>query len=56
MNLLNLGSHDAAEEFDHLPPQEAKKRLLHLAAKMDVNKDEYVDKKELTNWVLRSFK
>lgn len=51
-----LGSHDAAEEFDHLSPKEAKKRLLQLAIKMDANKDEYVDKKELTNWVLRSFK
>lgn len=51
-----LGSHDAAEEFDHLPPEEAKKRLKVLAQKMDRDHDGYVDKKELTEWVLRSFK
>ncbi|GFS49632.1 reticulocalbin-2 [Nephila pilipes] len=51
-----LGSYNAAEEYDHLPPEESKKRLFALAIKMDVNGDNYVDKKELVNWILRSFK
>lgn len=51
-----LGSHNAAEEYDHLPPEESKKRLFSLALKMDANGDKYVDKKELVNWVLKSFK
>ncbi|CAL1273633.1 unnamed protein product [Larinioides sclopetarius] len=51
-----LGSHNVAEEYDHLPPEEAKKRLFSLALKMDADGDKYVEKKELVNWVLRSFK
>ncbi|GBM73104.1 Calumenin-A [Araneus ventricosus] len=51
-----LGSHNVAEEYDHLPPEEAKKRLFSLALKMDVDGDKYVDKLELMNWVLKSFK
>ncbi|KAG8182677.1 hypothetical protein JTE90_012913 [Oedothorax gibbosus] len=51
-----LGSHDVAEEYDNLPPEEAKKRLHSLALKMDANGDGYVDKPELVAWVLNSFK
>ncbi|GIY39875.1 calumenin [Caerostris extrusa] len=51
-----LGSHTVAEEYEHLPPEEAKKRLFSLALKMDANGDKYVDKKELIDWVLKSFK
>ena len=33
-----------AEEFDQLPPEEAKKRLKVLLGKMDRNMDEQIDK------------
>ncbi|XP_054708745.1 reticulocalbin-2-like [Uloborus diversus] len=51
-----LGSQHLAEEFEHLPAEEAKIRLHMLALKMDANNDQFVDRKELTNWVLKSFK
>uniref|UniRef100_A0A0K8SDE8 Reticulocalbin-3 n=1 Tax=Lygus hesperus TaxID=30085 RepID=A0A0K8SDE8_LYGHE len=51
-----LGSVKDAEEYDHLPPEEAKRRLGILLTKMDLNKDEQIDRKELTAWILRSFK
>nr|CAH7743477.1 unnamed protein product [Callosobruchus chinensis] len=51
-----LGSHREAEEYDHLPPEEAKKRLKILLLKMDLNKDENIDRRELKAWILRSFK
>ena len=51
-----LGSHAEAEEFDTLPPEEAKKRLRVLLSKMDRNDDKMVDKKELYSWILRSFR
>jgi len=51
-----LGSAKDAEEFDQLPPEEAKKRLRVLVQKMDGNSDNFVDKKELQDWILRSFK
>lgn len=51
-----LGSKKDAEDFDQLPPEEAKKRLAILVEKMDLNKDGFVDKKELHAWILRSFK
>uniref|UniRef100_A0A4Q8K3B0 Reticulocalbin-3 n=1 Tax=Liphistius thaleban TaxID=1905330 RepID=A0A4Q8K3B0_9ARAC len=51
-----LGSHNTAEEFDHLSPEEAKRRLKLLAHKMDKNHDTYIDRKELIEWVLMSFK
>lgn len=49
-----LGSKAAAEEFDSLPPEESKRRLALLAAKMDVNGDGKVDKAELTAWIATS--
>ncbi|XP_031344194.1 reticulocalbin-2-like [Photinus pyralis] len=51
-----LGSAKDAEEYDHLPPDEAKRRLKILLKKMDLNKDEQIDRKELKAWILRSFK
>lgn len=51
-----LGSHKVAQEFDDLSPQEAKKRLRILAGKMDRNGDGFVDKTELRQWIVRSFR
>ncbi|PNF33751.1 hypothetical protein B7P43_G10217 [Cryptotermes secundus] len=51
-----LGSMKEAEEFDHLDPVEAKRRLRILLTKMDLDKDEKIDRKELHAWILRSFK
>lgn len=51
-----LGSVKEAEEFDHLDPVEAKRRLRILLTKMDLDKDEHIDRKELHSWILRSFK
>lgn len=51
-----LGSAKDAEEYDHLPPDEAKRRLKILLKKMDLNNDEHIDRKELKAWILRSFK
>lgn len=51
-----LGSTKEAEEFDHLPPEEAKKRLGVLLTKMDVNNDGSITTIELKQWILRSFK
>ncbi|MCL4110292.1 UNVERIFIED_CONTAM: hypothetical protein GTU68_006569 [Idotea baltica] len=51
-----LGSVKEAEEFDDLPPAEAKRRLEILLKKMDRNKDISIDQKELHSWILRSFR
>ncbi|CAH1960034.1 unnamed protein product [Acanthoscelides obtectus] len=51
-----LGSHKEAEEYDNLPPEEAKKRLKILLVKMDLNRDGNIDRRELKAWILRSFK
>lgn len=51
-----LGSAREAEEFDHLPPEEAKKRLSILLTKMDLNEDKDISTTELKQWILRSFK
>lgn len=51
-----LGSVKEAEEFDHLSPEESKKRLSILLLKMDINNDKVIDRKELKAWILRSFK
>lgn len=50
-----LGSKNEAEEFDKLTPAESKRRLRSLALKMDKDEDGLVDRRELTNWVLKSF-
>ncbi|XP_067141442.1 calumenin-A [Centruroides vittatus] len=51
-----LGSKDEAETFDRLSPSEAKSRLKILAEKMDESRDGFIDKKELTDWILKSFR
>ncbi|CAG9771758.1 unnamed protein product [Ceutorhynchus assimilis] len=51
-----LGSAKEAEEYDHLPPEEAKKRLAILLKKMDLTNDSYIDRQELKAWILRSFR
>lgn len=51
-----LGSHKDAEEFDHLPPDESKRRLAILLNKMDLNNDQVINRKELKSWLMRSFK
>jgi len=56
MLLMWTGSVKEAEEFDHLDPVEAKRRLRILLKKMDLDKDEHIDRKELHAWILRSFK
>lgn len=51
-----IGSHKEAEEYDHLPPEEAKRRLEILLKKMDLNNDRNIDRNELKAWIIRSFK
>ncbi|XP_026466864.1 reticulocalbin-2 [Ctenocephalides felis] len=51
-----LGSTKEAEEFDHLSPEESKKRLAILLKKMDLNGDSHIQRHELKAWILRSFK
>lgn len=51
-----LGSRETAESFDHLSPTEAKIRLKELAEKMDKDHDGFINKKELTEWILKSFR
>lgn len=51
-----LGSTKEAEEFDHLSPEESKKRLAILLKKMDLNGDSHIERHELKAWILRSFK
>lgn len=51
-----LGSVKQAEEFDQLSPEESKRRLGFLVKKMDLNRDEFIDRHELKAHILRSFK
>ncbi|CAH1183713.1 unnamed protein product [Phaedon cochleariae] len=51
-----IGSHKEAEEYDHLSPEESKRRLEILLLKMDLNNDRQIDRKELKAWIIRSFK
>jgi len=50
-----LGSAREAEEFDSLPPEEAKAKLAALIKKMDRDQDNRISKKEMKQWILRSF-
>lgn len=43
------------DEFDHLSPDEAKKRLRNLIKKVDSDKDEAITTEELTDWVKKVF-
>ena len=51
-----LGSAKEAVEFDQLPPEEAKRRLRILLTKMDRNGDEKIERIELQQWIVRSFR
>lgn len=51
-----LGSVKTAEEFDHLSPDESKRRLRLLIITMDLNSDQFIDRHELKAHILRSFK
>lgn len=50
-----VGSAKEAEEFDNLPPEEAKRRLKLLLVKMDLDKNGFIERAELKAWILRSF-
>ncbi len=50
------GSKKTADEYDHLSPEESKRRLRILAAKMDRNKDGFVSKEELAEWIAQSLR
>lgn len=50
-----IGSVKEAEEFDQLPPAEAKRRLAVLITQMDLNNDDHIDRHELKAHILRSF-
>ena len=47
---------DMKDEYDELPPEEAKKRLRVLVKRVDSDKDGFVTEEELTNWVKEVFK
>lgn len=47
---------DMKEEYDDLPPEEAKKRLRILVKRLDTDKDGFVSEEELTNWVKAVFR
>lgn len=52
-----LGSKSKSKEFDSLTPEESKQRLKVLvSSKIDANHDDQIDKEELVNWLLQSFK
>lgn len=50
------GSHKQSEEFKDLSPDESKKRLAVLVGRMDSDGNGKIDKNELTNWIVNSFK
>ncbi|XP_013147077.1 PREDICTED: reticulocalbin-2 [Papilio polytes] len=50
-----LGSVKEAEEYDKLSPEESQRRLAKLLPKMDLNGDQFIDRKELKKWILNSF-
>ncbi|XP_023930230.1 calumenin-B-like [Lingula anatina] len=51
-----IGRKNLEEEFDQLPPEEAKERLGKLVDKMDQDKDGFVTKEELILWIVNSFR
>ncbi|RWS01011.1 Reticulocalbin-2-like protein [Dinothrombium tinctorium] len=53
-----LGRKEKVHEYHELSPEEAKRRLAILVTEkgMDANKDGYVDREELVQWVRQSFK
>ncbi|GAB1606454.1 reticulocalbin-2-like [Argonauta hians] len=55
-HLAILGSKKTEEEFEELPPEEAKDRLAKLIPMMDLNKDGFLVLPELQSWIFNSFK
>nr|XP_034311901.1 calumenin isoform X1 [Crassostrea gigas] len=51
-----LGDRQLEKEFDELEPEEAKRRLGVLAGEMDANKDGFVSRDELVQWIMNSFR
>ncbi|XP_072046169.1 calumenin-A-like [Amphiura filiformis] len=51
-----LGGEKAAKEFEVLTEEESKRRLTVILKKVDTNSDTFIDKEELTNWVVGSLK
>jgi len=51
-----LGSREEAQEYQELPPEEAKKRLTKLVVKMDADGDGFVSHDELQKWITNSFR
>ncbi|VEL33288.1 unnamed protein product [Protopolystoma xenopodis] len=51
-----LGAHDEVEAFKELEPEEAKARLAVLVDKMDSNNNSFVEKTELRDWIISSFR
>lgn len=52
---FTIGSVKEAEEYDKLSPEESQRRLAKLLPKMDLNGDQFIDRKELKKWILNSF-
>lgn len=52
----SIGSVKEAEEYDKLSPEESKRRLALLLPKMDLNGDQFIDRVELKEWILNSFR
>ncbi|CAG9121712.1 unnamed protein product [Plutella xylostella] len=51
-----LGSVKEAEEYDRLSPEEAKQRFSQLLLRMDLNGDQFIDRSELKQWFLKTFR
>ena len=51
-----LGSRREAERFDQMSDAEAQEQLAKLAQQHDVNKDGYIDSKELRKWIVERYR
>lgn len=51
-----LGSLDGDDDFSKISAHEAKRKLAVLLSKMDTSGDGYISKKEISDWVLASFR
>lgn len=52
----SVGSVKEAEEYDRLSPEEAKQRFSQLLLRMDLNGDQFIDRSELKQWFLKTFR
>lgn len=50
------GDRQLEKEFDEMEPEEAKRRLKVLAVEMDSDKDGFVSRQELIDWIMNSFR